>query len=128
MDMNQPPALTTFLEYCHSLNKWERNLLATVELLYPPHKLMLLLTSMLFQACSDGSAVFQQGAFGWALALSSKTWLAYGAGPVDSHNSQLFHSKGQGMLSIVRFLSWLRTWTKSDAFLSGVLSTNNSQG
>jgi hypothetical protein len=59
-----PPALATFLGYCYSLNKLEQDLLATVELLYPPQELMSLLTTMSFQACSDGSAVSQQGTFG----------------------------------------------------------------
>ena len=116
----------TFLQYCDTLAAWETPLLLSVTLLLPPSLIVDTLSHHEFRACSDGSAMFQQGTYGWVLALPDKTRLAYGAGPVDGHDPQSFRSEGQGMLSVVRLLHHLRIWTSSTATFTGTLATDNS--
>ena len=120
------PIPTTFQDYVSYLEPWEKSLLTRVTFLVPPPEIIRLLTTQSFRACSDGSAVSRQGTFGWVLALSDKTRLAFGAGPVDGHDPQSFRSEGQGMLSIVRLLYRLRNWIKSDITITGTLATDNS--
>jgi hypothetical protein len=120
------PVSTTFIEYCDHLEYWEQVLLHNVVLLFSPEETMQKLESSPFRACSDGSAAKHQGTFGWALALSDRTRIAYGSGNVDGHDPQSFRSEAQGMLSVVRFLFRLRQWTKSEATLSGTLATDNT--
>jgi hypothetical protein len=93
---------------------------------FSPEEIMEKIHVSAFIACSDGSAMANQGSFGWILALPDETWLAHGAGPVDGHDPQSFSAEAQGMLSVVCFLSRIRKWTSSSAILSGVLAMDNS--
>ena len=120
------PPPKTFLTYCDSLEPWEQPLLQSVTLLLPPSLIVDILSHTEFRACSDGSAVFQQGTYGWILALPDKTRLAFGAGPVDGNDPQSFRSEGQGMLSVVRLLHHLRLWTDTTPTFTGILATDNS--
>ena len=127
-DIPIPPVLPvlTFSDACSRLDVWEAQLLQSIHLLKSPEEIMLAITSDGFRACSDGSAVFRQGTYGWVLATPDKTRLAHGAGPVDGHDPQSFRAEGQGMLSVVCFLRHLKQWTKNEATLTGVLATDNS--
>jgi hypothetical protein len=120
------PIPTTFSEYCQSLDRWENLLLSHVTLLFDPTDLVAKLSVSPFRAVSDGSAVANQGTFGWVLALPDKTRLVYASGPVEGHDPQSFRSEAQGMLSIVCFLSRLRAWTKSSLVFRGTLATDNT--
>ena len=120
------PPPNTFRTYCDSLEPWEHPLLQSVTLLLPPSLIVDILSHTEFRACSDGSAVFQQGTYGWILALPDKTRLAFGAGPVDGNDPQSFRSEGQGMLSVVRLLHHLRIWTDTTPTFTGILATDNS--
>jgi hypothetical protein len=116
----------TFSEYCHSLDRWEQLLLSNVTLLFDPRDIIDKLSRTSFRAVSDGSAIANQGTFGWVLALKEKTRLAYASGPVEGHDPQSFRSEAQGMLSIVCFLSRLKVWTQSTLALRGILATDNT--
>ena len=94
--------------------------------IHPPATIFDILSAQPYRACSDGSAVFRQGTYGWVLATEDKTRLAHGAGPVDGHDPQSFRSEGQGMLSVVRLLYHLRQWQSSEIVFSGILATDNT--
>jgi hypothetical protein len=122
-----PPVVpSTFQEYCSSLEYWESQLLLNANLQFTPEEIIHQLSTKQFRACSDGSAIANQGTFGGVLALADKTRLAFGAGPVDGHDPQSFRSEGQGMLSVVCLLSRLKQWTKSSFPITGILATDNS--
>ena len=124
-----PPVIPTpesFQEYCSTLDYWEAELLRNVQLQSTPEELVHQLSQQQFRAVSDGSAVTNQGTFGWVLALPDKTRLAYGAGPVDGHDPKSFWAEGQGMLSVVCLLKQLRVWLDVDGVFTGVLATDNS--
>ena len=119
-----PPSC--FSSFCSSLEPWEAQLLDRVHFHYEPFRLMEMLTDSHFRACSDGSAITLQGAYGWVLALKDGTRLAYGAGPVDGHNPNSFRAEGQGMLSVACLLRRLVQWTSHSSTLTGILATDNS--
>ena len=122
----QTPPVLTFSDACSRLEAWESQLLQSVQLLKSPEEIMEAIQPDGFSACSDGSAVFRQGTYGWVLSTPSKDRLAFGAGPVDGHDPQSFRAEGQGMLSVVCFLRHLKIWTKTDSPISGILATDNS--
>lgn len=119
-----PPS--SFESFCSLLEDWESQLLQTMVLHFPPSVLLSMLENDSFQACSDGSAVTQQGTYGWVLSTNDGTRLAHGAGPVDGHDPHSFRSEGQGMLSAVCFLSRLLQWNHSSSELTGTLATDNT--
>ena len=121
-----PPSDGSFHTYISTLDPWESILLTTVTFLVSPQTIFDLLCTNAYQACSDGSAVFRQGTYGWVLATVDRTRLAHGAGPVDGHDPQSFRSEGQGMLSVVRLLFHLRQWQSSDVVFEGTLATDNT--
>jgi hypothetical protein len=101
-------------------------LLLDIHLSFDPFILIAKLENSPFRACSDGSAVTQEGTYGWALSLEDGTRLAHGAGYVDGHNPRLFRAEGQGMLSVVCFIRRLLQWTCTDSILTGILATDNT--
>jgi hypothetical protein len=77
---------TSFEAFCSLLEDWESQLLFDVHLSFDPFILISKLETSLFRACSDGSAVTQEGTYGWALSLEDGTRLAHGAVAVILHN------------------------------------------
>jgi hypothetical protein len=117
---------TSFEAFCSLLDGWESQLLLDIHLFFDPFILIAKLENSLFRACSDGSAVTQEGTYGWALSLEDGTRLAHGAGYVDGHDPRSFRAEGQGMLSVVCFIRRLLQWTCTDSVLTGILATDNT--
>jgi hypothetical protein len=116
---------TSFEAFCSLLEDWESQLLSDFHLHFDPFILISKLESSPFRACSDGSAVTQEGTCGWALALEDGTRLAYGTWYADGQDPCSFCAEGQGMLSVVCFLRRLIQWTDTNSVLEGVLATDN---
>jgi hypothetical protein len=121
---SSPP--TDFESYCSLLEEWETQLLSAITLHFSPYTLAALLEQSTFKACSDGSAVANEGSFGWVLSLKDGTRLAHGAGLVDGHDPRSFRAEGQGMLSVVCFLRRILEYTGTTNLITGVFATDNT--
>jgi hypothetical protein len=91
------------------LEDWETQLLSTIKLHFSPYTIASLLEHSEFKACSNGSAVANEGSFGWV-----------------GHDPQSFRAEGHGMLSVVCFLRRIIEYTGTTTSITSVLATDNT--
>jgi exonuclease III len=132
---DRPPPIvvpSTFEQYVNTLPAWERDLLSHVTFLLSPYQMLELFESapvdtdhpLQIQLVSDGSQIRDRMSFGWSLSTPEGTRLATcagpGFGPGTSHRAE-----GYGVLSAVRFVYRLHTFTGSPAVWSARFTTDN---
>ena len=92
-----------------TLDEWERELLAHVELIgVTEQELVHILTTEAVLVASDGSAPNPKASFAWIICRKNGTRIAQCNGPAYGYKPTSYRAEGYGILSVLRFLIRLR--------------------
>ncbi|KAI2495321.1 hypothetical protein MHU86_19220 [Fragilaria crotonensis] len=115
----------TFDEYVSTLEPWETDLLQHHELFIDPYSACLELQPRFF-AGSDGSEKYgTHGAFGWTISTIQGERVASGMGPSRGSRMDSYRAECSGVLSILRFLIQIATFTAMHEPWQGVIGTDS---
>jgi hypothetical protein len=124
--VRQPPSLTlpsSFLESLHQLPlPGDRHLFESLELLVSPEDLIAALdetvlstnSSTRCHGVSDGTEVHSCMAFAWVFAGPDGRRLAQCASPAFGSQASSYRAEGYGVVSLVKFLSFLKIFCLSE--------------
>ena len=119
------PADMTFLEFIHTLDEWEVELLKNIEMDEDPFELCVALQP-LQRSASDGSVRHhRQGAFGWTIRNENGQRVAAGMGPASGSKPTSYRAEAYGMLSLLRFLIRIKEYTSMHFQWEGIIATDS---